>query len=272
MAIFALFQRIYMLFRRALRSHTLLIFTFFVSCKAYKQDVLFQLPEDTSKISTSVYDAESNYRIRPNDWLEVFLFYKDGELLINPNAEVMGERTGNQLNQNRQRFKYLVQMDGTLKLPMVGTHSIAGLTIDEAERMLEGEYDKIYKGSFLKISFLNKRVTVLGTVNRVIPIENENTSLLEVLALAGGIQFGSKAQNIRVLRGDLSNPEIFLIDLTTTEAMRDSMLTIVPGDVIYIEPWRRPWLQTLRDISPVIGVTSSVTTLVFLLVNSLNNG
>lgn len=257
--------------KRTFRFFSILLLSFLISCKAYKQDILFQLSEDRSELSSSVYEAEKNYQIKPDDWLEVLLFYKNGEQLINPNYVEEGQGANNQFSQNRQRFSYLVQSDGNVKLPMIGTVHLAGLTIDEAERSLETAFDEIYKGSFLKISFANKRVTLLGALSTVVPLENENTSLLEVLAIAGGVQFGSQAQNVRVLRGDLDNPQVFEIDLTTVTGMKASMINIYPGDVIYVEPWRRPWLQVLRDISPVIGVTSSVSTLVFLLINSINN-
>ncbi|MFT6940916.1 MAG: polysaccharide export outer membrane protein, partial [Cyclobacteriaceae bacterium] len=70
---------------------------------------------------------------------------------------------------------------------------------------------------------------------------------------------------------DLTNPEVFLVDLSTVQGMRQSMISVLPGDVIYIEPWRRTWLQGLRDVAPVLGITSSVATLVFLIVNTANN-
>ena len=233
---------------------------------------MFRLDESDQAIQEALYEAERNYTIQPNDWLEVFLFYNGGEQLIDPNARFLGQQSNNNaLNQNRQTFEYLIQQDGYIKLPMIGKRKVAGLTIDQAEKELEAAYNEFYKDSFLKLKYLNKRVTVLGAVNTVVPIENENTSLLEVIAMAGGIQFGDKAGNIRVIRGDFNNPDIFVVDLTSIEGMKSSMITINPGDVVYIEPWRRSWLQVLRDVSPIIGVTSSVSTLIFLLVNSLNN-
>ena len=261
-----------MFFRRNFQFLAVLSLSFFVSCKAYEQDILFQMPTDqTSAFSEAIYEVEKNYLLQPNDWVEAQLFYRDGEQLINFNYREEGQIGNNQPNQNAQRFRYLVQADGSIKLPMIGTYKIAGMTIDQAERMLEKEFNKIFKGSFLKLAFQNKRVTILGAINAVVPIDNENTSLLELLALAGGIQFGAKAQNIKVIRGDFNNLQVFEVDLTTVDRMKKSMVSIVPGDLIYVEPWRRTWLQALRDVSPVIGVTSSISTLVFLLVNSLNN-
>jgi polysaccharide export outer membrane protein len=261
-----------MVFRKAFQFLVVISFTFLVSCKVYKRDILFQLPEDgESELSTAVYEVEKNYVLQPNDWIEARLFNRDGEQLINPNVPSDLPMGNNQAGQNNQQFRYLVQADGSVKLPMIGTYKLAGLTIDEAERLLEKEYDLIYKGSFLKIVYSNKRVVVLGAMSAVVPLQNENTSLLEVLASVGGVQFGAQAQNIRVIRGSLNQPEVFLVDLTTIEGMRESIISLQPGDVIYIEPWRRPWQELIRDFSPILGITSSVSTLVFLLISSLNN-
>lgn len=261
-----------MFFRTKSQFLAVLSIIFLVSCKAYKQDLLFQLPDqESSVLSEALYETQSNYILQPNDWIEAQLFYRDGEQLINLNFRDENLGGNNQQMQNQVQSRYLVQSDGSVKLPMVGTFTLAGMTIDQAERMLEKEFDQIFKGSFLKLVYQNKRVTVLGAVNAVVHLENENTSLLEVLALSGGVQFGAKAQNIRILRGELNNPQVFQVDLTTVEGMQASMVHILPGDVIYVEPWRRPWLEVLRDVSPVLGVTTGVSTLVFLLVNSLNN-
>jgi len=242
------------------------------SCQVYKQDILLQIPKkDRDLMGQAVFDAERNYQIQANDWLKINLYTNEGEQLIDPNYLSPNQSTSltQQSMQLRDRFQYLVQFDGKVKLPMVGTVTLEGMTIQEAEIYLQQKYDAFYKGSFIKLQYLNKRVVVLGAQNMVVPLENENMTILEVIALSGGIMFGNKAQNIRLVRGDLSDPQVFEIDLSTVQGMRMSALSVNPGDIIYIEPWRRPWLETLRDISPVLGITSSVSTLVFLLITTL---
>lgn len=235
-----------------------------VSCKVYKQDIMFETSENEN-ISEAVAQANGNYIIKPNDWLKVDLFTNDGEQLIDPNFESVSSGVVNQqFQQRRDQFRFLVQSDGRIKIPVIGTIPVQGLTINEAESVAEQKFDEFYKGSFVKMSFLNKRVTVLGINNVVVPIENENTSLLEVIALSGGIPFGSKAQNVKVIRGDLQNPEIFVIDLSSTEGMKQSIIHLQDGDVVYIEPWRRPWQETLRDASPVISLVTSITTFILV--------
>lgn len=98
---------------------------------------------------------------------------------------------------------------------------------------------------------------------RVVPIPNENTSIIEVLASAEGLDMGAKSQNIKLIRGR----DVYRINLATISGMRESNMNVAPGDVIYIEPWRRPWLQTLRDVSPALSLVSSVLTLIVVVQN-----
>ena len=100
----------------------------------------------------------------------------------------------------------------------------------------------------------------------VLPLENENTNLLEVLALAGGLNKDSKAHNIRLLRGDLNDPEVYLIDLSTVEGMKQSLVPVQPGDVIYVEPVRRVVSESLKDITPVLSILTSTLTLIILII------
>ncbi|XOV91990.1 MAG: polysaccharide biosynthesis/export family protein [Bacteroidota bacterium] len=255
-----------------LRKPLILILLILVSCKAYKQDILFRLDENftSGDLSSAVNEATTNYRLRPDDRIQLEVFTNEGERLIDPNFELM-EQQNNQMMQNRTRYQYLIQSDGTVKLPMVGKKNLTGLTIDEAEKILEQDYQTHYVDPFVKLTVLNRRVIVLGANGgQVIPIQNENTSLVEVLALYGGLNLGAKAQNIKLIRGDLSNPEVFQIDLSSVTGMRSSVVAVESEDIIYVEPWRRPWLESLRDVTPILGLTTSVLTLIVVIQNLAN--
>ena len=39
------------------------------------------------------------------------------------------------------------------------------------------------------------------------------------------------------------------------------ILTLEPNDIIYVEPVRKPFLESLRDISPVLTFISTIATL-----------
>lgn len=255
--------------RLSVFSYAAFLILLLASCKAYKQNVMFQLDDQFSEqdLTAAVQSAEKNYTIQINDQLTLEVFTNDGERIVDPNNELL---QNNQMSQNRPQFNYLVQTDGTAKFPIVGQINVEGLTINEAELVLQDKYDQYYKKSFVKLQFNNKRVVVLGATKnagQIIPLINENMSLVEVLALAGGLDINSKSQNIKVIRGELSTPEVFQVNLSTVSGMKQSMLTIEPNDIIYIEPWRRPFLEGTRDIAPILSLISSTLALVLVLQN-----
>ncbi len=234
------------------------------SCKVYKQDIMFKIDEESlTKLSEAVYDIEKNYVVQKNDFLSLNLFTNKGERIVDPIGGVgIGAQQNMQNMQRQQQFSYLVQQDGSVKFPVIDLIFIEGYTILEAESIVQDAYDEYYKDSFVKIEFENKRVVVLGGAgNVVIPLENENISLLEVLALAGGVAKGDKVQNIKIIRGDLTNPQIYAIDLTTIDGMRNSIISLQPGDIVYVEPWRRVWVESLRDVAPILSILTSLLTL-----------
>ena len=228
---------------------------------------MFKLNDDFTEqdLTQAVSQAERNYVIQADDMLSLDVFTNDGERIVDPNNELQQNIQG---RQNRPTFNYLVKTDGTIKIPIVGQIKVDSLTLDQAELMLQKKYDEYYKQSFVKLQFNNKRVVVLGaTGGQIIPLVNENVSLVEVLAIAGGLEMGSKSQNIKVIRGNLSKPEIYQINLSTVAGMKQSMLDIEPGDIIYIEPWRRPFFEATKDISPILSLLSSTLALVLVLQN-----
>ncbi|WP_422360689.1 polysaccharide biosynthesis/export family protein [Reichenbachiella sp.] len=230
---------------------------------------MFKLDENFTEqdLSSAINQAERNYVIQIDDMLSLEVFTNDGERIVDPNNELQQNMQG---LQNKPTFDYLVKTDGTVKFPIVGQVKVDSLTLDQAELMLQKRYDEFYKQSFVKLTFNNKRVVVLGaTANsgQIIPLANENVSLVEVLAMAGGLEMGSKSQNIKVIRGKLSNPEVYQINLSTVSGMKQSMLDIEPGDIIYIEPWRRPLIEATKDLAPILSLLSSTLALVLVLQN-----
>lgn len=242
----------------------------FFSCKSYKYHIMFKIDEeqDLSYLSSEITTTEKNYTIQANDRLELNIYTNKGERIVDPNYELQ-EQTS---QQRLERPDFLVLEDGFVKLPMVGSVKLEGMRINEAEDYLEEKYNSYYKDAFVKLKYLNKRVIVLGAPGgMVIPLENENTSIIEVVALAGGIDESGKAHNLRLIRGDLHNPEVFLIDLSTVEGMRTSMMDALPDDILYIEPTRKVVTEGARDFMTVFAIFVNAITLIALIISINNN-
>jgi protein involved in polysaccharide export with SLBB domain len=289
----------------------LLLFSSCASTKYYNQRTMFRLTDrqgqklDSSKLRIAVNRTERNYRIQPNDILEVRVNTNKGERILDPNGELQfgqpsgggipsgaapggtgssrvvgGQRNvGQNAGSATNGAAFLVQADGTVFLPLVNRVKVSGLSLLQADSVLKMRYDVYYKESFVTTRVTNNRVFVLGAPGgQVITLANDNMNLLEVLALAGGIdgqgsgggglyRFGGKADNIRIIRGDLKNPRVQQIDLTTLDGMRRANLQVEPNDVIYVEPVRRPIIESLTDAAPVFSLISIVTTTTFFIIS-----
>lgn len=233
------------------------------SCAGYKQNLMFKT-DGYASLEKDRQTAESNYVIQKNDVLALEIFANKGERIIDPNNESSKESPG-QPGLKADQPTYLIDKDGIAKLPFLQEIKLEGLTLRQAEEILQKEYTKLYREPFVVLKITNKRVTVLGAPGgKVIPLIDENIKLAEVLALAGGINRDGKATNIRILRGQ----QVFVADFSTVEGyLRDNIL-IQPGDIIYVEPVRKPFFEGLQDYGPLFGLITGLGTLTLLIIRT----
>jgi protein involved in polysaccharide export with SLBB domain len=275
----------------------LLLFTSCASNRYYNQRVLFRLTDekgnqiDTAKLRVAVNRTDRNYRIQPNDFLDIRVYTNKGERIIDPNGELqLGSSAGqvpslaprstaapsgraaqvSRAGGSSSGLELLVQANGMVAVPIIGQTHLSGLTLHQADSTLQVLFAPYYRGTFIQTRVTNNRVIILGSPGGVVvPLANDNMNLLEVLALAGGVdgnsggangiyRYGGKTSNIRIIRGDLKNPQIEQIDLSTIAGMRRANLQMEPNDIIYIEPVRRSFLEGLTDAGPVFSATATL--------------
>lgn len=278
----------------------LLLFSSCVPTRYYNQRILFRLTDekgnriDTAKLRVAVNRTDRNYRIQPNDFLDVRVYTNKGERIIDPNGELQfgspagqvsslaprttaapAGRSGAQVsrtgsNGSGSGLELLVQANGLVAMPVIGEVHLSGLSLYQADSTLQVLYSTYYVAPFVQTRVTNNRVIILGSPGGlVLPLANDNMNLLEVLALAGGVdgngagansiyRYGGKTSNIRIIRGDLKNPQVEQINLSTIAGMRRANLQMEPNDIIYIEPVKRPFLEGLADAAPVLSAAGTV--------------
>lgn len=244
-------------------------------CKVYKQNIILKSETDiqSENFESEIAKIEEAYQIKAGDKLNIEVYTNKGERIIDPNMELNamaggGIAGGGRLMPDKE---FEVLPDGNAILPGLGELKVEGYSIAGLQDYLKEAYEALYIDPFVRIRALNRRVVVLGGMGgQVIPLNNERMNLLEVLALAGGLNRESIGRNIRLIRGPLDNPSVQVIDLSTIDGMQKASLDIIPNDIIYVEPQRRIFTESLRDLAPVIGIVTNVVTL-FIVVQSLNN-
>jgi protein involved in polysaccharide export with SLBB domain len=285
----------------------LLLFTSCASNRYYNQRVLFRLTDekgnqiDTAKLRVAVNRTDRNYRIQPNDFLDIRVYTNKGERIIDPNGELqLGSSAGqvpslaprstaapsgraaqvSRAGGSSSGLELLVQANGMVAVPIIGQTHLSGLTLHQADSTLQVLFAPYYRDTFIQTRVTNNRVIILGSPGGiVVPLANDNMNLLEVLALAGGVdggsggggtsgvyRYGGKTSNIRIIRGDLKNPSIEQIDLSTIAGMRRANLQMEPNDIVYIEPVRRPLLDGLADAGPIFSATATLLSAISIVI------
>jgi polysaccharide export outer membrane protein len=232
----------------------LLIFSLlFSSCKIFYPDRLFKTDKDFPLAKADTLKVAKEYVIRPGDLLAVGIFSNNGYELV----DVLTPESN-----SASSLSYVVKENGYAILPMLDSTLMTGYTVGEAERMLEEKYSYYFVNPFVKIEVTNRRAYVYRGRQgaAVVFLDKENMNLLEVLAKAGGVPQGGKADRIRIIRGDLNHPIVFDVDLSTVEGMMEANLGIQANDVIYIDS-RLTSNDVALQINPLLTM---ITTLLVL--------
>ena len=193
------------------------------------------------------------YRIAPNDLLEIAISTNNGQNLINPAGGSSAVSGGNNKT-------YLVEFDGMVNIPLLNRIKLSDMSLRECESFLQEKFCYFFKEPYVQVKVLNSRVIVFpggkGGGAKVLLLEHTNTTLFEALALAGGISDGKDSQ-IKLIRGELQERKIFLIDLSKIEGLKDADIVLKANDIIYIEPIHQTPQEITSQITPYFALFST---------------
>ena len=241
----------------------IVLFFAFTSCKVNNPSLMFRTEKNYPFTEPSQQTATEEYKIAPNDIISFMVFTKNGEKIINPIESQTTFSTTKETN-----LTYLVEKDGQIKLPVINRVLIAGKTIKESEKFLEEKYASFYNEPFVKLNVLNRRVIIFpGSITgeaKVINLVNENTTLIEAIAQAGGIS-GGKSYKIKLIRGGLKNPLVFRIDLSSLQTARQGYIILQANDIIYVDTPNRLSRKFIDSLMPYVYLVSSTAVILYTL-------
>ncbi len=242
----------------------------FLSSCTINSDVMFKTPNDY-EFDTYADSTSKIFRLQPNDALDMRLFANDGYKLI----DMVSDRASRDVMMiTRMTFTYNIEFDGMVKLPLLGRVHLAGMSMRQAEMYLEESYAEFYNRPFVQIEVMNRRVTVFPGMSgkaQSVTLENNNTTLLEVLAKAGGIASRGKAKRVKLFRKDPAGDgrKVYEFDLSTIEGLHYADIVMEGEDVVYVQPNAEIARELINDISPIITLLTT-TLLVIGVVNGFS--
>ena len=147
----------------------------------------------------------------------------------------LGSTTGSLL-------QYLVNNDGDIDFPVVGTVHVAGLTKDQCEDLIKSKvkpYLAESENPVVTVSMSSYRVTVAGEVTspKVVPVSTEKMSVLEALAQAGDLTIYGRRDNVLLIRENADGQkEAHRLNLNDANIINSPYYYVQQNDYIYVEP------------------------------------
>jgi polysaccharide biosynthesis/export protein len=134
----------------------------------------------------------------------------------------------------------VVKEIGSVTIPNVGEVGAVGLTKDQFRQAVVARLSEYIQGevklSLVVTSAIPQKITVMGAVTRQenFPLSKEVT-LVEALAMAGGITAESDLTTVTILRGGLNSQPI-MVDMTYyfEHGNFDAVPIVRPGDTIFV--------------------------------------
>lgn len=238
--------------------------------KAKKQNT--HLTKADSSIFEFAVPRIQEFTIKPNDWLVINI--KSDNYILNNDKEFSSSSTSrpvsiNQIQGGAAYFvSYLVDSTGHVNLPLIGKVKLQGLNLSEAENAVRNEVAKFYKSSEIFVQIKNAQLffTVVGEVQLqgLYQMPANNLSVLEAVAISGGLTPVANRSYIRLVRMYDNHPKVYTLNLNDLSTLTRPEFFIQPKDVIIVDalPIRQVGLlnPTLKEgASLLLYITSLIT-------------
>lgn len=238
----------------------------FTATSCINRNLMFRTPKDAEEVSENIpLKPTEDYHIYHDDKFTFDLYTQNGEKIVEGLAGM------NEASMKSESPVYIVESNGMAKLPVLGDVRVEGLTVRNLEDTLAFLYSGEYKNPFVQVRLTNQRVIVFpgaGAEAKVIPLLNNNTTLMEALAQAGGIAERGRADKVKIMRSTKEGRKVYLINLSTIEGLKYADMIVQANDYIYVEPSEQVVRETAKEIAPVISIISS-TLVIFTVISTL---
>ena len=217
---------------------TLLLLT---SCVSTKKINYFENKDQIDlALSKTLYDA----KIMPKDILQIQVFTMTPEAAVPFNLLKMtgGSVSTSSTTGQGTVYDYLVDNDGNIEYPVLGTLHLGGMSKTEAEQFIKSKIQPYLAESenvVVHVRMMNYKYAVLGGVARpgVFTTQNEKVSILEAIAQAGDLTTFAYRDHIFLIRENADGQKEFhQLDINDANIISSPYYYLQQNDVVYVEP------------------------------------
>ena len=202
-------------------------------------------------------------RLKTDDRVSIQVFSVDEELAAPFNTGA-GLSTGEGIS-GAITSSYLVDMNGNIDFPVLGTLHVEGKTLNEVKQEIRDQI--VQKGYIrepvIKAELENFTITVIGEIGEsVMPVDGNSINILQVVAQATGVTELSNIPDVMVVRTEGGKRWAYSINLQTKDLYESPVFYLQQNDLVYMKP-RGLRLSSggdlfLKILSPTIAAVSAI--------------
>lgn len=196
------------------------------------------------------------YKVAPADVLHITV-WEHPEFLIETTSQI-SSTPGVQGAAGQPG--YLVNAKGDIFFPLIGYIKVSDKTVDQIRADITKRLRKYVPNPQVNVrvaDFRGQKIYVLGEVGKTgfLPITDQRLTIADALALSDWLNSDSAdPRYIYVIRGDLTNPQIFWLDAKTPDRLLlAERFSMQPHDILYVSsaPATR-WNRVLNQVLPTV--------------------
>lgn len=240
-----------------------------ISCTATKQVIYLNDLKDSVK--GNLLNAQTVFQnlIQKNDLLSITVGSSNPlDLPVLNAGNGMTAGSGTASTAGGASTGYLVEADGTIKIPYIGKILAQGLTRLQLEDTLTQIFKDYTKNPIVNVRFLNYSYSVLGEVGSrgKFNMPTERTTILEAISQAGDLTEIAKRDNILIVREINGVRNYARVNLLSKDLFNSPYFYLKTNDIVYVEPVKAKFISR-KGVPQYLGIIAVGLSLLITVIN-----
>lgn len=165
----------------------------------------------------------------------------------------------------------LVDKNGNITLPIIGSVKLQGLTTSEARDTIRRRASQYFKEPDVQVRFANFSVTVLGEVIHpaTFTMPSEKVSVLDALGMAGDLTIYGMRENVLVIRDVDGKKVVNRLNLNSADIFQSPFFYLKQNDVVYVQPSKQKAIAADASRTRTLTVAASVAAVLIVLLSRI---
>ena len=251
----------------ALVMHSCIVPQKVVYLKDMRPEILYQITQ------------RQDLKIQPQDRLKIMISSKIPELTAPFNMGVGGYQVGidgeirNIATAAMRESGFLVDRQGNIEFPVLGTLRVEGLTKHEVAYQIKNRLrdEKLVTDAVVTVDIMNFKITVIGEVGGpgIQNVIDEKITLFEAIVRAGGVTTNAAMGEILVIREEKRGYVSYVNDLRTVAVFESPTFYLQQNDIVYVLPKSarssEKEIRSWQWYNTVLGLVGTVMSVMLLL-------